>query len=300
MKRDLDLARQLLLEIEDHGANCPLTDLTHAGEADERVRHHVRLLVDDGLLKEAERTSDGVPCVRLTNEGHEFLEIAGSEALWRDAKWLVQERTGALSFRAVRDLLARWAAEATLGDAPYRADVRAIAPAYVPLRRVESPYVDLHYAPGPYTAPRYAAARYVEPRYAEASFVAPRYAAARYVEPRAYDAAYRWREPLPRYTPGALRRHATRADVRPTPLDWRDRRDREAFVNDLYAPRYATNRYRDAVYAEVAESPRSLDGYDRVVYRDRAYRDRDYRGAYGVEWVGAVDEYGASLPVHVV
>jgi hypothetical protein len=289
MKRDLDLARQLLLEVEDHGANCPLTDLAHAGEADERVRHHVRLLVDDGLLKEAERTSAGVPCVRLTNEGHEFLEVATSEALWRDAKWLVQEKTGALSFRAVRELLASWAAEAVFGFAPFseafRADAREIAPRYVPLRRIESRAIDPRYA-----APRQTATRYVAPRYAEP----------RYVEPRSSVAPYRWREPLPRYTPSALRRHATEADFRPAPLDWRDRRDRDAYVNDLYAPRYATGAYRDGAYAPVAESPRYFDGYERVIYHDRPYRDRFDRGAYGVEWVGAIDAYGASLPVHMV
>ncbi|MGL4512163.1 MAG: DUF2513 domain-containing protein [Lacipirellulaceae bacterium] len=303
MKRDLDLARQLLLEVEGHGADCPITDVGHADEADERVRHHVRLLVDDGLLKDAQRTSAGVPCVRLTNAGHEFLETAASEPLWREAKWLVHERTGAQSFVAVRELLSQWAAEAAMGfargRAPLPADVRFAASRYVPFRRFDAPY----YGAG------YAAARYVAPRYVESRYAEPRYVAPREVEPGLYDAPYRvadYRvaEPLPRYGAGTPRRYATPSRVASPPLDWRDRRDRDAYVRDLYAPRYATpyvaTSYRNGAVVEAAETPRYVEGYDRAVYRDRAQAAPPYRGAYGVEWLETADGYGASLPVHVV
>jgi hypothetical protein len=111
MKRDIDLARQLLLDIEARGADCSVSvlrsDANH--DVEERVRYHLRLLVDAGLLKEIDRTASGVPCLRLTNDGHELIELARSEGRWRDAKLCCQERTGGLALTVVRAILLEWA-----------------------------------------------------------------------------------------------------------------------------------------------------------------------------------------------
>jgi hypothetical protein len=114
MKRDIDLARQLLLNIENRGADCSVSVLRTGPnhEAEERVRYHLRLLIDAGLLKEIDRTSGGVPCLRLTDAGHEMIELTRSESRWREAKWSCQERTGGLSLLVVRGILLQWAIEA--------------------------------------------------------------------------------------------------------------------------------------------------------------------------------------------
>ncbi len=117
MKRDLDLARQLLLDIESRGADCSVSVLrtginyepTTSHEIDERIRYQLRLLIDGGLLKEVDCTTAGVPCVRLTHDGHELLELARHEPLWREAKWLCQERTGGESLTVIRTFLIRLA-----------------------------------------------------------------------------------------------------------------------------------------------------------------------------------------------
>ena len=113
MKRDLDLARQLLLEIESRGADCSVSVLRTGPnhEAEERIRYHLRLLIDGGLLKEVDRTTGGVPCLRLTDAGHETIELTRSESRWRDAKFVCQERTGGLSLGVIRNLLTNWAVE---------------------------------------------------------------------------------------------------------------------------------------------------------------------------------------------
>lgn len=113
MKRDLDLARQLLLEIENRGADCSVSVLRTGPnhEAEERVRYHLRLLIDAGLLKEVDRTAGGVPCLRLTDAGHETIELTRSESRWREAKYACQERTGGLSLGVIRNMLAHWALE---------------------------------------------------------------------------------------------------------------------------------------------------------------------------------------------
>jgi hypothetical protein len=130
MKRDIDLARQLLLDIEHRGADCSVSVLRTGPnhEAEERVRYHLRLLIDAGLLKEIDRTNGGVPCVRLTDAGHEVIELTRSESRWREVKWSCQERTGGLSLVVIRGILLQWAME---------------APRFRPRRRYEASSPDL-------------------------------------------------------------------------------------------------------------------------------------------------------------
>lgn len=144
MKRDLDLVRQLLLDIEGHGPECSLTSLRTgmAQDADERVRYHLRLMIDAGLLKELDRTASGVPCVRLTHAGHELAELARSDARWREAKWVAQETTGGQSLTVVRGLLLRWSLRAERAR-PHYAYYR---PAYRQTHRY-SDYAPLAYTP---------------------------------------------------------------------------------------------------------------------------------------------------------
>ena len=122
MKRDLDLARQLLLDIENRGTDCSVSVLRSGSnhQSEEQVRYHLRLLIDAGLLKEIDRTSAGIPCVRLTHEGHELLELARNEPRWREAKYACQERTGGMSLTVIRGILLRWTVSATARSPRYQ------------------------------------------------------------------------------------------------------------------------------------------------------------------------------------
>jgi len=145
MKRDVDLCRQLLFDLEAHGPDCAVNVLRTGivGDADDRVRHHLRLLIDAGFVKEVDRTTNGLACVRLTNSGVELLEVCRCDRRWRDSKQVVLERTGGLSLTVLRAVLTKWAVEATsqvtahLEPAPYRSvhPRRAYRPRY---RRDES------------------------------------------------------------------------------------------------------------------------------------------------------------------
>lgn len=149
MKRDIDLARALLFDIESEGADCPINRLrgtvtteTAAVETSERVRYHLRLLIDAGLVKEVDRTSSGVPCVRLTNAGHELIEVARSDVRWREAKQYTRDSTGGLSLTVLRAVLTKWAVEGvtTAGRTYPRSYRRGYRPYYHrvdPRRRYE-------------------------------------------------------------------------------------------------------------------------------------------------------------------
>lgn len=124
MKRDLDLARQLLFDIEAHGDHCTVSTLRAnlTDGSDDRIRYHLRLLIDAQLVKEIDRTQAGTPCVRLTNAGHELLELARSDANWHDARRRTLETTGGESLTVIRTLLTKWAVQTAVhGDpTPYR------------------------------------------------------------------------------------------------------------------------------------------------------------------------------------
>lgn len=113
MKRDVDLIRQILLDLERHGAECALDAARNgaAHEVDDRTRYHLRLCIDAGLAKETERSTTAAPCVRLTNAGHEFLDICRGDDRWQAAKWMVHQQTGGLSLAVLRAVLTKWAVQ---------------------------------------------------------------------------------------------------------------------------------------------------------------------------------------------
>ena len=130
MKRDVDLCRQLLVDLENQGPTCSLTALQcdEVPEANQRIDHHLRLLIDAGFVKETERTGSGVPCVRLTHSGRELIELTGNENRWREAKWIVQQQTGGLSLTVLMALLTKWAIDGTASYQREQPDRHAYQP----------------------------------------------------------------------------------------------------------------------------------------------------------------------------
>ena len=276
MKRDLDFSRQLLFDIEATGHDCSLTQLRTnsvpgiaAPEASERVRYHLRLLIDAGLVKEVDRTNAGVPCVRLTNAGHELVELARSDSRWDEAKRYTLNATGGLSLTVVRAVLTKWAVEG----------------AAVAVRR----YSDLPYSDSPYTEHAPYSRRYA------ATYSTPRRGYRPYyhrVEPRRRYGDYRieYREPVVRY--------ATYQDsvVRDAAL-------RESVNRDLQAE--ATSRQEELRL--VRTRPDYRERYDSLCGHDRDYarplNDR-YDYPYSTDEVYASDAgetgLGVSLPIYLV
>lgn len=120
MKRDMDLARQILLEVE----NCEEAiggrgrlELAFDGYTRAQVIYHVELLQEAGLI-EAERCGHLGERIfwptRLTWNGHEFLDEARLPSRWERAKALVLEKGGALSFEMLKAVLTRLATESLL------------------------------------------------------------------------------------------------------------------------------------------------------------------------------------------
>ena len=90
MKRDMDLIRAMLLEIEtDPHGFAP--KITIHGYTQEQINYHATLLNEAGLIKAIDVTTNGSQSPeaiveRLTWAGHEFLDVARENQIWNQAK----------------------------------------------------------------------------------------------------------------------------------------------------------------------------------------------------------------------
>src|SRR5215813_3685824 len=89
MKRDMDIVRHLLLWVEsDRTLQLP-SDVTQ-----ETFAYHAQLMIDAGLIegtvhygsRRGIRAPDAFHIQRLTWAGHDFLEAARNDTVWRTAK----------------------------------------------------------------------------------------------------------------------------------------------------------------------------------------------------------------------
>ena len=86
MTRDMDLIREILLEVE----KLPSYDMWQSGPLlgyDEKdVVAHVELAQDSGLLVASFCSGPTATVQRLTNDGYDFLESSKHKTLWERAK----------------------------------------------------------------------------------------------------------------------------------------------------------------------------------------------------------------------
>ena len=106
MKRDLDLVRQVLLQIEALPAGPPAQYRT--SEIDDPVLlAHFELVIAAGLVNGKIARSQGargdvISISGLTWEGHEWLEMVRSQALWNEIKSSLLDNGGALTFELTK------------------------------------------------------------------------------------------------------------------------------------------------------------------------------------------------------
>jgi hypothetical protein len=106
MKRDMDLARGLLLAIED----APGTELRDQpnipGFSEEQVTYHLGLLKEAGLIDATMVSSKTDLCfigISMTWSGHEFLDKVRDPEIWSTAKDGAK-RVGSWSIGLLADL----------------------------------------------------------------------------------------------------------------------------------------------------------------------------------------------------
>ncbi|MCD1621075.1 DUF2513 domain-containing protein [Salipiger manganoxidans] len=85
MKRDDELVKQLLIEMEDSTEAVHFYGLSDPDEADggERKYYHLRLMQDAGLVEESGRHGCNW---RMTNAGHDFVGLIRDAGMWAKMK----------------------------------------------------------------------------------------------------------------------------------------------------------------------------------------------------------------------
>ena len=115
MKRDLELVRRILLDIEDNressGGHSSWSGIIDEGYTADAIHYHVQLLHDAGLIHADELVPGQWWPERITWAGHEFLDSARNDKLWNEAKRRVERELGSAPFRVVHELLIRMANE---------------------------------------------------------------------------------------------------------------------------------------------------------------------------------------------
>ena len=108
MKRDMDLARSILQEIEKASYDGSWVDVHIPDHSDQEIVYHVMLLNEAGLIEAIDLSSADGPewkPRRLTWEGHEFLEASRDENVWQEAKRIMAEKGGGFVFELGKQLL---------------------------------------------------------------------------------------------------------------------------------------------------------------------------------------------------
>ena len=117
MNRDMDLIREILLAIEQSGEDPGWLELDLPGRTKKDVSYQVMLLDQAGLIKALDLSTKGETGFEwqpksLTWQGHEFLDAARDETIWRKAKSRMAETTGGLGLDVFRALLEHYAKQA--------------------------------------------------------------------------------------------------------------------------------------------------------------------------------------------
>ncbi|MFL5620216.1 MAG: DUF2513 domain-containing protein [Gemmatimonadaceae bacterium] len=111
MKRDLDLVRQLLLQIEALPAGPPAQYPTREIE-DPVLLAHFELVIAAGLVNGNIARSQGargdvISISGLTWEGHEWIEMVRSQTVWNETKAALLESAGAMTYELTKDVASK-------------------------------------------------------------------------------------------------------------------------------------------------------------------------------------------------
>jgi hypothetical protein len=111
MKRDLDLVRQLMLQIEALPAAPPVQYRMSEIE-DPVLLAHLEMLIEAGLVNGRISRSQGargdvISVSGLTWQGHEWVEMVRSQSLWNEVKSAVLDGGGVLTFELTRAVAAK-------------------------------------------------------------------------------------------------------------------------------------------------------------------------------------------------
>jgi len=110
MKRDMDLVRKILLEVEKNPESDALIEISIEGYSEDNIAYHVALLVEAGLLINFFNNGKMVPvavAAHMTWAGHDFLDACRDEGRWQKAKSIIGEQVKSAPFDVLKSVLVK-------------------------------------------------------------------------------------------------------------------------------------------------------------------------------------------------
>ncbi len=108
MKRDMELIRKVMLAAEKSEDPYQLVDPKFKGRNETEISYHIALLDDAGLLHGQDRSAIGVfrwSAGSLTWAGHEFVEAARDDSVWKEAVAITGKSGEGMVFELLRKAL---------------------------------------------------------------------------------------------------------------------------------------------------------------------------------------------------
>jgi hypothetical protein len=120
MKRDMDLIRKILLQIEKDSTGLDQLYIKLDGYPDQDVQFHIMLLVEADLIIAIDGSGGDalrfVP-IRLTWAGYEFLDAARDDTRWNKAKDAMN-KAGGFVFEVAKSLLIDYMKQQLIAQKP--------------------------------------------------------------------------------------------------------------------------------------------------------------------------------------
>lgn len=110
MKRDFDLIRSILLQVEKADTGDELLTLAiEEGVKDVVLAEHIQLAIDAGLIEGQVISDDpvGFAITRLTWQGHDFLEHARNDTIWKKVQAEARAKGTSVTLHVLNALLAK-------------------------------------------------------------------------------------------------------------------------------------------------------------------------------------------------
>jgi hypothetical protein len=119
MKRDLDLIRDILLDVENWNTPQPLTlgNLQYEGKTKQEIGYQLELLydkhyVDVRILKGHDGISyEEALILRMTMAGHDYLDSVRSPEVWKKTKAKLEKVGGGATLDVIKDVASKILAE---------------------------------------------------------------------------------------------------------------------------------------------------------------------------------------------
>ena len=108
MRRDLDLARRILQEMEVRSHLEAGHAVEIEGHNSEEINYHTMLLEDAELIAADDVSSQTALIwlpLHITWAGHEFLDVSRDERRWKKAKKIIEKKGGISTFELLNELL---------------------------------------------------------------------------------------------------------------------------------------------------------------------------------------------------